>query len=100
MGWAMRSHIDTDVVQHALEMALGRRRPAAGLVHHADRGSQYASQAYRHRLADHGIVCSMSGKGECLDNAVAERFCGSCKREWTSPYDYATRQEAKDDIVA
>jgi transposase InsO family protein len=77
VGWAMSSHIDAVLVQNALEMALGRRRPAAGLVHHAARGSQYASQAYRHLLADHGIVCSMSGKGDCLDHAVAERFFGS-----------------------
>ena len=100
VGWAMSSHIDTDLVQHALEMALGRRRPSAGLVHHSDRGSQYASHAYRNLLADHGIICSMSGKGDCLDNAVAERFFGSLKREWTSHCDYATRQEAKGDIIA
>jgi putative transposase len=99
VGWAMSSHIDTDLVQQACEMALGRRRPAAGLVHHSDRGSQYASHTYRHLLADHGIICSMSGKGDCLDNAVAERFFGSLKREWTSHCDYATRQEAKDDII-
>ena len=81
-------------------MALGRRRPSAGLWHHADRGSQYASQAYRTLLADHGIICSMSGKGDCLDNAVAERFWGSLKREWTSHCAYATRQEAQADIIA
>jgi transposase InsO family protein len=100
VGWARSRHVDTDVVQQTLEMALGRRRPSAGLVHHADRGSQYASHAYRDLLADHGIICSMSGKGDCLDNAVAERFLGSLKREWTSHCDYATRQEAKDDIIA
>jgi putative transposase len=77
VGWAMSSHIDTDLVQQACEMALGRRRPSTGLVHHSDRGSQYASHAYRHLLADYGIICSMSGKGDCLDNAVAERFFGS-----------------------
>lgn len=100
VGWAMSSHIDTDLVQKALEMALGRRRPSAGLLHHSDRGSQYASHVYRNLLADHGIICSMSGKGDCLDNAVAERFFGSLKREWTSYCDYATRQEAKGDIIA
>jgi putative transposase len=100
VGWAMRSASDTTLVHNALEMALGRRRPAAGLVHHSDRGSQYASQAYRNLLADHGIICSMSGKGDCLDNAVAERFLGSLKREWTSHCAYATRQEAKADIIA
>lgn len=100
VGWAMRSYIDTALVQEALTMALGRRRPAAGLLHHSDRGSQYASYAYRDFLSAHGIVCSMSDKGECLDNAVAERFFGSVKREWTSHCDYATRQEAKADIIA
>lgn len=80
-------------------MALGRRHPSAGLLHHAERGSQYASHAYQDMLADHGIVCSMSRKGECLDNAVAERFFGSLKRAWTAHRDYATRQEAKDDII-
>jgi putative transposase len=100
VGWAMSSAIDTALVQQALQMALGRRRPAAGLVHHSDRGSQYASQAYRNVLSDYGIVCSMSGKGDGLDNAVAERFFGSLKCEWTSHSEYATRQEAKDDIIA
>ena len=100
VGWAMSSHRDTALVQQALQMALGRRRPAAGLVHHSDRGSQYASHAYRNLLADRGIICSMSGQGDCLDNAVAERFFGSLKREWTSHCEYATRQEAKDDIIA
>ena len=100
VGWAMSSHIDTDLVQKALEMALGRRMPSAGLLHHSDRGSQYASHVYRNLLADHGIICSMSGKGDCLDNAVAERFFGSLKREWTSHCDYATRQEAKGNIIA
>lgn len=100
VGWAMSSRIDTTLVQDALRMALGRRHPSAGLMHHSDRGSQYASHAYQDTLADHGIVCSMSGKGECLDNAVAERFFGSLKREWTAHHYYATRQEASNDIVA
>ena len=100
VGWAMSSHIDTALVQEALAMALGRRRPAAGLLHHSDRGSQYASHASRDFLSDHGIVWSMSDKGACLDNAVAERFFGSVKREWTSHCAYATRQEAKADIIA
>ncbi len=100
VGWAMSSRIDTTLVQDALEMALGRRRPSAGLMHHSDRGSQYASHAYRDLLKKHGIACSMSGKGDCLDNAVAERFFGSLKREWTAHRYYDTRQEARDDIIA
>jgi putative transposase len=99
VGWAMRDHLDTQLVTDALKMALGRRQPGAGLIHHSDRGSQYASHAYRGMLADHGIACSMSGKGDCLDNAVAERFLGSLKRERTSKRYYRTRQEARDDII-
>ena len=100
VGWAMSGRIDTMLVQDTLQMALGRRQPAAGLLHHSDRGSQYASHTYQDMLATHGIVCSMSRKGECLDNAVAERFFGSLKREWTAHRHYATRQEARDDIIA
>ena len=99
VGWAMNHHMDATLVQDAWQMALGRRSPSAGLMHHSDRGSQYASHAYQAMLADHGIVCSMSEKGECLDNAVAERFFGSLKCEWTSHGYYATRQEARDDII-
>jgi putative transposase len=99
VGWAMNQHMDTTLVQDALQMALGRRAPSTGLMHHSDRGSQYASHVYQAMLADHGIVCSMSEKGECLDNAVAERFFGSLKHEWTSHGYYATRQEARADII-
>ncbi len=86
-------------VRDALTMALGRRQPDAGLIHHSDRGSQYASHAYRGVLADKGMVCSMRGKGDGLDHAVAERFFGSLKRERTSKRSYATRQEARDDLI-
>ena len=65
VGWAMSDQVDTPLVRDALEMALGRRQPGAGLLHHSDRGSQYASHASRSLLAEHGIACSMSGKGEC-----------------------------------
>ena len=91
--------MDTTLVQDAWQMALGRRSPAEGLMHHSDRGSQYASHAYQAMLANHGIVWSMSEKGECLDNAVAERCFGSLTREWTSHGYYATRQEARDDLI-
>jgi transposase InsO family protein len=95
----MSSRIDKVLATDALEMVIGRRRPSIGLIHHTDRGSQYASHVYRDMLSKQGMVCSMNGKGECLDNAVAERFFGSLKREWTSHRDYATRQEAREDIV-
>ncbi len=68
-------------------------------IHHTDRGSQYASYAYRDMLSENGMVCSMSGKGDCLDNAVAERFFGSLKRERTSHRNYETRQEARDEVM-
>ena len=88
VGWARSDQVNPDLVKQALEMAVGRRRPARGLLHHTDRGSQYASHAYRDQLRRHGMICSMSGKGDCLDNAVAERFFGSLKRERTSQRDY------------
>ena len=99
VGWAMSDRIDSNLVTDALKMALGRRHPAQGLIHHSDRGSQYAAHAYRGLLADNGIRCSMSRKGDCLDNAVAERFFGSLKREWTANRFYATHQEARDDVI-
>jgi putative transposase len=99
VGWSLSSRIDSGLVKGALEMAIGRRRPEAGLIHHTDRGSQYACYAYRDMLREHGIVCSMNHKGKCLDNAVAERFFGSLKRERTSHRYYETRQEARDDVI-
>jgi putative transposase len=86
-------------VQEALRMALGRRCPSAGLMHHSDRGSQYACGTSQARLAENSIRCSMSRKGDCLDHAVAERFFGSLKGERTSLRHYATRQEARDDVI-
>jgi putative transposase len=100
VGWAMREHIDAVLVHHALGMALGRRQPPAGLIHHADRGSPYACTAYQHLLTQYGICGRMSRKGDCLDNAVVERFFGSLKREWTGHCQYATRHEAKSAVIA
>jgi putative transposase len=98
VGWAMSHRVDVALVREALQAALGRRKPAAGLIHHSDRGSQYACGAYQSLLAEHGIHCSMSRKGDCLDNAVAERIFGSVKGECTSRQQYARRQEARDDV--
>jgi putative transposase len=100
VGWAMRNRIDTLLVEDTLRMALGRRQPAAGLLHHADRGSPYASHGSQDMLATHGIVCRMSRKAECLDKAVAERFFGSLTRAWTAHRYDATRQEARDAMIA
>lgn len=99
VGWAMSSRIDAALVQEALRLALGRRGPAPGVLHHSDRGSQYACGAYQALLAAYGMRCSMSRKGDCLDNAVVERFVGSLKRECTALRHYATRQEARDDVI-
>jgi putative transposase len=99
VGWAMSSHVDAALVQEALRMALGRRRPSAGLMHHADRGRQYAGQAYQRLLEAHDLHGRMSRKGDCLDHAVAERFFGSLKRKRTAHGHDATRQEARDDVI-
>ena len=99
VGWAMSRHIDAALVQEALQMAVGRRQPTIGLLHHSDRGSQYACQAYQRLLNDAGMRGGMSRKGDCLDNAVAERFFGTLKRERTAHCQYATRQEARDDLI-
>jgi transposase InsO family protein len=99
VGWATSSRLDTALVPGALEMALGRRQPGGGLLHHADRGRQYAGQAAQGLLANAGVRCRMRRKGDCLDNAGAERFLGSLKRERPTHCQYTTRQEARDDIV-
>ena len=99
VGWSAAGHMRVELTLDALRMAIGRRRPAAGLIHHSDRGSQYASTAYRHALSAAGMVASMSRKGDCWDNAVMERFFGTLKTEWTDARRYRTRTEAIDDIA-
>ena len=99
VGWAMAGHMRTELALEALRMALGRRGAERGLLHHSDRGSQYAAHAYRSELEDHGLVASMSRKGDCWDNAVMERFFGSLKSEWTDGQRYLTRKQARADIV-
>ncbi len=100
VGWSMADHLRVDLVLSALQGALGHRRPAiAGLVFHSDRGSQYASQDYRHALEKAGMTCSMSRKGNCWDNAVAESFFGTLKTELIHPRVFATRDLAKSVIV-
>lgn len=94
VGWSMAPHMRTSMVLSALRMALGRRLPDAGLLHHSDRGSQYASGVYRTALADLGIVCSMSRKGNCWDNAVSESFFSTIKQELIYRHDWATREAA------
>jgi len=81
VGWALEEHMETSLVTGALAMALRRRHVDGELLHHTDRGSQYASADYRKQLAAQGIICSMSRKGNCWDNAVAESFFGTMKAE-------------------
>jgi len=99
VGWALAEHMREELVEDALQMALGRRGPAPGLLHHSDRGVQYASQAYRDCLERSGIVMSMSRKGNCWDNSIIERFFGSLKSERTDQKRYASREEAKADVI-
>jgi putative transposase len=98
VGWSMADHMEADLVADALRMALARRRPDAGLLHHSDRGSQYASDDYQHLLASHGITRSMSGKGDCWDNAVMESFWATLEAELVHPEHYATREQARRSI--
>jgi putative transposase len=98
VGWAMGEHIDTKLVLAALEMALESRQPPQGLLHHSDRGSQYASAQYQEALAHRGIRCSMSRKGNCWDNAVVESFFSSLKKELVYQTQFATRQQARSAI--
>ena len=90
-GWLYLASLATD----ALSMALRARRPAAGLVHHSDRGCQYASDEYQRGLAAAGLVCSMSRKGDCWDNAVAESFFATLKTELVHDARWKTRDEAR-----
>lgn len=98
VGWAMMDHMEASLVMAALEMALGHQAPPAGLIVHSDRGSQYASDAYQGLLAEHKLVCSMSGKGDCYDNAVMESCWATIKRELTDRQEYQTREQAKQAI--
>ena len=100
VGWAMAPSMPADLVCDALRMAIQQRQPAAGLIVHSDRGSQYASAQYQTLLASRGFVCSMSRKGNCWDNAVAERFFLNLKMERVWQREYANHAEAKTDITA
>jgi putative transposase len=98
VGWSMAATMESRLVVDALQMAVQRRLPQEGLLAHSDRGSQYASDHYQLLLGKHGIECSMSGVGQCWDNAPAESFFASLKKELTHHEDYATRQQARASI--
>jgi len=97
VGWSMADHMRAELPLAALEMALGHRN-AEGVVHHTDRGSQYASHRYRAKLESHGLVASMSRKGDCWDNAVPESFFSTLKLELVYRSGWATREEARADV--
>jgi transposase InsO family protein len=98
VGWAMDAHMETSLIVRALDMAIGNRRPDAGLLHHSDRGCQYTSGGYRQHLAAHGMTASMSRRGDCYDNACAESFWGRLKVELVYRQHYRTRAEAQTAI--
>jgi len=98
VGWAMADHLGHELALAALDMAIARRRPRPGLVHHSDRGVQYAAHGYRRRLSEHRMLCSMSRKGDCWDNAPMESFYSTLKGELVDQRDYLTRDEARADV--
>jgi transposase InsO family protein len=100
VGWSMANHMRAELVNQALSMALWQRQPAAGLIMHTDRGSQYGADSYRQLLAQHGIRPSMSRKGNCWDNAVAESFFHTLKTEWVSLEDFKTHEYAQTAVFA
>jgi transposase InsO family protein len=95
VGFAMSEKIDRELTLNALLMAVGATTPNAGLVHHSDRGSQYASHDYQRALTKQGATCSMSRKGNCWDNAVAESFFATLKTECVYLTKFKTREDAK-----
>jgi transposase InsO family protein len=98
VGWAISDSLHRQLVIDALQMAIATRQPSPGLLHHSDRGSQYASEDYQTLLTQYQMVGSMSRKGNCYDNAPMESFFGTFKTELTFHCDYATRNEARLDI--
>ena len=98
VGWAMRDTMEVELALSALRMAREARRPAPGLIHHSDRGSQYSSGVYRAALAAHGMVASMSAKGDCYDNAVAESFFSTLEFELLMKHDWHSKAEARRGI--
>jgi transposase InsO family protein len=100
VGWNMKAEMTTELVEDALKMALYERQPDPGLLHHSDRGSQYASNEIRKLLDEHHITVSMSRTGNCYDNAVMESFFSTLKCEWVYFQDYPTRAQASRDIFS
>lgn len=99
VGWSMKSDMKTHLLLEALAMAVRERKPDAGLIHHSDRGVQYASYLFQEALQKARMVCSMSRKGNCWDNAIAESFFSTLKRELIYPHGvFASKEEARSRI--
>ena len=98
VGWALHERLERKLALEALHMALAQRHPAQGLLHHSDRGSQYASREYQQLLADYGIRSSMSRKGNCWDNAVAESFFATLKLELVYQSRWHSRAQARNEV--
>lgn len=99
VGWAVADHLRTELASRALKMALGRRRPPTKLVHHSDRGCQYASTEYNSLLRAAGATSSMSRRGNCWDNSVAESFFATLKKELIHRYRWLSRSDAANAIA-
>jgi putative transposase len=98
VGWSMADHMRAELVVDALQMAVSRRRPAPGLIHHSDQGSQYVSLAFGQAARDAGIARSMGSKGDCYDNAVAESFFATLKKELVHRRSWPTRRELTSEV--
>lgn len=98
VGWAMDSHMTTELVMRALDEACLRRNPSEGLILHSDQGCQYCSSEYQKEIAKRGFLCSMSRRGNCWDNAPMESFWGKLKTEWLYGRRFRTRAEAKNAV--
>ncbi len=98
VGWSMSASLESSIVVAAMKMAVERRAPEAGLIHHSDRGSQYASSVFRSLLDDHAVLCSMSRTGNCYDNAAKESFFHTLKTELVHHEHYRTREEARASV--
>ena len=99
VGWSLQDRMMTNLIMDALRMAIWRRQPGKGLLFHSDRGSQYCSKKFQKMLKNHNMISSMSRKGNCWDNSVAESFFGSLKTERVYFTNYTNRDSAKSDIV-
>jgi putative transposase len=98
VGWSMADHMRSELVVDALQMALHRRRPGPGLVHHSDQGSQFVSLAFGQQARDAGIAVSMGSRGDCFDNAVAESFFATLKKELVHRQSWRTRRELTSEV--